>query len=346
MFDMYKDKYELNVLVNGKPIREYFHNNKFFIEAKNGTEYSLKLKNHSHKKIMAVISVDGVEVLKGGKASEAESGYIVNPYSSINIQGYRIDDNNVATFKFSDGKTSYATQVEQKFNEEKLEQVKKGEIAPAKNNGIIGIRIWEEKEPLVIPEWKQEQIKINKKNFYNHGSPSGFTITSFNNISGATSNLFQWSGALMCSGASIHSFGTGNSILYNNCSASINYCSSINNDSYESVSSNCSLSQDEMVMSRDILDTCAFGQLKSLENYSPNFELGTTWGKQQEDKVVKIKFEKAESYIDLECFYLTRPELIKMGVDLDNTKKIFISGFPKAFEEEEYCKQPKNWRKE
>jgi len=86
--------------------------------------------------------------------------------------------------------------------------------------------------------------------------------------------------------------------------------------------------------------------IESLENYSPNFELGTTWGKQQEDKVVKIKFEKAESYIDLECFYLTRPELIKMGVDLDNTKKIFISGFPKAFEEEEYCKQPKNWRKE
>src|SRR5690349_5729842 len=122
---MNKNKYEINVLINGKPVKEYFHNNRFYLEAKNGSEYSIKLKNHGHKKIMAVLSVDGIEVLKGGNANEAESGYIINPFSSIEIKGYRIDDNNVATFKFSDGKTSYATKVEQKFDEEKLEQVKR-----------------------------------------------------------------------------------------------------------------------------------------------------------------------------------------------------------------------------
>ncbi len=33
----------------------------------------------------------------------------------------------------------------------------------------------------------------------------------------------------------------------------------------------------------------------------------------------------------------------KMGIDFENTKKIFVSGFPKAFVDEEYCQKPTNW---
>jgi hypothetical protein len=92
MFDMNKNNYEVNVIVNGRPVREYYHNGQFYIEARENYEYSIKLKNHSHKKIMAVLSVDGIDVLKGKSATDAESGYIINPYSSTEIKGYRIDD--------------------------------------------------------------------------------------------------------------------------------------------------------------------------------------------------------------------------------------------------------------
>ncbi len=225
---MNKNSYELNVLVNGKPVREYFHNNRFFIEAKNGTEYSLKLKNHSHKKIMAVISVDGVDVLKGQKGAEAESGYIVAPYSHINIVGYRIDDGAVATFKFSDGKTSYATQVEQKFDPIQLEKVEKGEIAPAQNNGVIGIRIWEEKETVLIPEWKNGGFN-NKSSFYfksypSHGiycySGGSFTTGSFV-ISGCYTPM-----NVMASGYSGPQGPMGTRGLVGAAGSSLNFCSS------------------------------------------------------------------------------------------------------------------------
>jgi hypothetical protein len=36
-----------------------------------------------------------------------------------------------------------------------------------------------------------------------------------------------------------------------------------------------------------------------------------------------------------------------LGVDVENAKKVFISGYPKAFgDKEEYCKTPINWRKQ
>ncbi len=83
-----------------------------------------------------------------------------------------------------------------------------------------------------------------------------------------------------------------------------------------------------------------FGELRAIP---PNFSLGTTWGQEKQDKVIKIQFIKSETYIDLEIFYLEREELVRIGIDVENAKKIFASGYPEAFGEE-YCKQPNDWR--
>ncbi len=366
---MHKSNYEVNVLVNGKPVREYYQDGKFYIEARQNTEYSIKLKNHGHKKIMAVISVDGIDVLKGKNATEAESGYIVNPYSTTEIKGYRIDDDKVATFKFDDGKKSYSTQVEQKFDKKKLEKVQKGQIAPSKNNGVIGVRIWEEKEPMEIPEWKTERYKPNKNKFYGHYSYhdrtdiTGCSFGSFSSFSGCLSTTGGLMGAgLYCSGAGIGP----NNLSYNPMNITTD-----------------NIDWTEWEIDTPRVDVNQFGNLEAIDridlppiklkrrqknriiyqsdqiyvgdvpargfipNYTPNFELGTTWGKQEEDKIVKVQFIKADTFIDLEIFYLKRDELIKLGIDLDNAKKIFISGYPKAFgDKEDYCKEPINWRKQ
>lgn len=350
---MNKNNYEVNVSVNGKPMREYYHKDKFYIEARQNSEYSVKIKNHSHKKIMAVLSIDGIDVLKGKNAIDAESGYIINPYSSTEIKGYRIDDDNVATFKFDDGKKSYSTQVEQKFDKKKIEKVQKGEIAPSKNNGVIGVRIWEEKEPMVIPEWKSDSHKPYKGYFYGNYNITPLGSVSLSGYAG--NNLFSYSGACCTTGSAIINFSSGGTIgsgapskrnrtIYQSNSV---YVGKTNVNQFGELRSLSDIDIFDNSLNSPDSQCYAFStQSSSISNYTPNFELGTTWGTQQEDKVIKVQFIKADTYIDLEIFYLKREELIKLGIDVENAKKVFVSGYPKAFEEEEYCKTPTNWRKQ
>lgn len=138
---MYQNSFELQVCVNGRPVREHRHNGLVFIEARKGTNYTLKLTNNTFKRGKAIFSVDGVDVLEGKSASDARSGYIIEPHDSIEIKGYRVDDNKVAKFVFTDGYRSYAA-----------------EVGKERNNGVIGVRVIGEKEaylpPCPIPPWK------------------------------------------------------------------------------------------------------------------------------------------------------------------------------------------------
>jgi len=337
---MHKANYELSVLVNGRPVREFFHKDRFLIESRDGTEYTLKLKNHSHKRIMAVVSVDGIDVLKGKSAADAESGYIINAFSTTEIKGYRIDDNNVAIFRFSDGKKSYATEVEQKFDKKKIEKVKRGELAPAKNNGVIGVRIWEEKDAPTIPAWTTPPSNPNyytwQPDYSIHDSSIGTGCSNLNySFNGSAMMNTTASGCLITNSNNIRSRWICQSDLV---FTGPSYTSTVN-AFYNNI---------------PISDVNQFGDLGAITSvklsnpgYTPNFNMGTSWGAKQEDKVVKVVFVKSDKFIDLEIYYLSRKELVDWGVDLENSKKIFVSGFPKAFSDGgEYCKQPNNWGNE
>ena len=57
------DTYNVDILVNDKPIRKFPHDGKLFVEARDGQEYSIRIKNNSHSRILAITSVDGLDVL-------------------------------------------------------------------------------------------------------------------------------------------------------------------------------------------------------------------------------------------------------------------------------------------
>ena len=323
---MNTNKYEINVLANGRPMREYFHNGRFFIEARKGTEYQVKIKNHSHKRILAVVSVDGIDVLKGGAAASAESGYVVNAYSTVTINGYRLDDNSVATFKFDEDKSSYATLVENDFDEKKAQA-----NGPSRNNGVIGVRIWEEKESKFVPAWKQQTIAT-------HWTSNGLGGNLHNVSSQAFNGLFA------CSGA--HTY-TGSL----NTRASMRSMTKGQTPSCPPPKPRMTYHDDTWAIGGELLnssDTAAF--MCSTEFVAPKsalqpeFKVGTSWGDKVEDKVTKTQFEKADTYVDLTLYYLTRDELVRIGVDLDNSKKVYVSGFPEAFGGD-YCRKPSNWGK-
>ena len=97
---MYSNNIDMTVLVNGRKVREYSHKGMRFIESRHGTNYTIRLKNDNAYKVMAVLSVDGLDVVTGKAAEKSHKGYIIEGYSQTEIRGYRISDKNSAAFVF------------------------------------------------------------------------------------------------------------------------------------------------------------------------------------------------------------------------------------------------------
>jgi hypothetical protein len=120
---------KVNIIVNGNKCKQYFHDGKVYIEAKEGSEYSIELKNSEYNRKLAVVSVDGLNVITGDPCAEKDAGYIVN--NSIKIDGFRISDDEVAKFKFTTKNKSYAAS--------------KDDPTLKNNMGVIGILVYNEK---------------------------------------------------------------------------------------------------------------------------------------------------------------------------------------------------------
>jgi len=127
--NMNKNNVEVVVLVNDKPVKMYGRNGKTYIVANYGAEYSIKIKNNNYYRVLAVCSVDGLSVLDGKEATKDGTGYVVGAYSSIDIKGFRKDNDTVGAFKFTKKKNGYAKEM----------------TGSAKNSGIIAVAIFAEK---------------------------------------------------------------------------------------------------------------------------------------------------------------------------------------------------------
>lgn len=134
------NSFDVNLLVNGNRCKQYSHEGQIYVEAKDGSEWYLNIQNNSGGRILAVTSVDGLNVLTGKTAKSTDSGYIVPAYSSQKIKGFRVSDNDWALFRFG-----------YKFNGNTYAQQKGG----GKNCGVVGVRLFYEKVKLPeLPIWK------------------------------------------------------------------------------------------------------------------------------------------------------------------------------------------------
>src|SRR3989344_306941 len=100
--------YELQVLVHGKPVTVYPHEDKSFIWGETGTEFALKVWNNIGRRVGAVITVDGLSVMNGNPGSYDIGGYAVPPCSAVEIPGWRLDQKKIAQFFFAQFEKSYA----------------------------------------------------------------------------------------------------------------------------------------------------------------------------------------------------------------------------------------------
>ncbi len=79
-----------------------------YVVGKPGNEYSLSLRNQGGERVMVVSSVDGVNIVTGQTAGALQSGYVLSPWQTTEISGWRKSLSNTAAFYFTDHGNSYA----------------------------------------------------------------------------------------------------------------------------------------------------------------------------------------------------------------------------------------------
>ena len=93
----------------GRTLPVYWHDGKAFVAGKPGNEYQLMLKNQAGQDVLAIVSVDGVNVISGETASQNQSGYMIATSSTMDIKGWRTSIERTAAFYFTTLPDSYAT---------------------------------------------------------------------------------------------------------------------------------------------------------------------------------------------------------------------------------------------
>ncbi len=136
--------YSARILVNGRPITEYGHEGDTYVEGREGSQYEIEFQNHTYQRVLAVVSVDGLSVMDGKRATADSRGYIVEPQKTVRIPGWRLDAEQVAAFKFGSVKGSYNAQ----------------SGGDTTNIGVIGVRVYAEKA-----------VSLGQTYFYNNGWP-------------------------------------------------------------------------------------------------------------------------------------------------------------------------------
>ncbi len=84
------------------------HRGRDYIEGQPGHRYAVVLQNLTGERVLAVVSVDGVNAISGQTAGSQQAGYVLAPWQRMEVRGWRKNLSEVAEFQFTSLGDSYA----------------------------------------------------------------------------------------------------------------------------------------------------------------------------------------------------------------------------------------------
>ena len=130
---------------SGQRLEVYRHRGRLYVAGTPGNRYAVVLRNKSPGRVLTVLSVDGVNALSGQTAASSQSGYVLAPWQSAEISGWRKSMDDVAAFYFTSVADSYA-----------------GRTDRPQNVGVIGVAVYREAEPVVTPQVAMPPLERDK----------------------------------------------------------------------------------------------------------------------------------------------------------------------------------------
>lgn len=112
----------------GATLKTWSRYGKLYVAGTPGHRYAVRMTNRSGGRVMAVLSVDGVNAVTGETAGTDQNGYVLDAWQSAEITGWRKSLDEVAQFNFTALPNSYAARTGR----------------PA-NVGVIGVAVFTER---------------------------------------------------------------------------------------------------------------------------------------------------------------------------------------------------------
>lgn len=306
------DLFELSVAVPSRhgtsKIPEYGHKGLTFVEGRPGQPYTLKLRNDSAQRVLAVVSVDGLNVVDGQPCTPQGRGYIIPAYSAVDIDGWRTSLSEVHRFKFEGKDQSYS----------------KSATGETQNCGIISAKFFSEKPDPLQP---YKEVHHHHHHYEDHWYPVPYPVYPrptpiwptwreiwYTSSAGPT-------GAVGASGP----VGTTGSLSDMTIKCASNTASGEYTVSNSMGSGGSTLAANFMAATSDV----------------PEFKLGTGWGEAKADSVSETKFEREKELCTLAIYYADAPALERVGIQL--TKDVAVTTpaapeLPRGFPG--FCKPP------
>lgn len=100
--------FRLEVLMDGHPVPEYWLKGTSYVEALKGKEYTLRISNPLSVRTAVALSVDGLNTIDA-RHTDARSAHkwVLEPYQTIEIQGWQTSSNQARKFFFTSEEKSY-----------------------------------------------------------------------------------------------------------------------------------------------------------------------------------------------------------------------------------------------
>ena len=86
----------------GAVLSPHFFHGEYWVAGRPGARYAIEIRNRLGERMLAVTSVDGVNVVSGATAAWDQTGYVFGPGERYQITGWRKTDAEVAAFTFTD----------------------------------------------------------------------------------------------------------------------------------------------------------------------------------------------------------------------------------------------------
>lgn len=142
---------------SGATLPVYRHRGEYWVAGQHGAKYSIMVRNRAGERLLAVTTVDGINVLSGETAAWDQTGYVFSPWQQYAVNGWRKSSREVAVFEFSVVGNSYASRT-----------------GRPGNVGVIGVALFRESLPEPIaqaPAYSRREESLNEFDGRLRGAP-------------------------------------------------------------------------------------------------------------------------------------------------------------------------------
>ena len=102
----------LEVRVDGAPLEVIYGRGRRYVEAREGAEYELVVRNPLPVRVAVALSVDGLNTVDARHTSAWEaSKWVIEPYGTIRVSGWQMSSTRARRFYFTTERDSYAARL-------------------------------------------------------------------------------------------------------------------------------------------------------------------------------------------------------------------------------------------